>query len=114
MNQDYPHFHQDRGNMLIHIVAVPAFIYGTWLVISGVMAGRWLGAVFGLAAMDVWIAQMANPITGGNKLWEAEASKGKLTDREKIRLKTRKDRKLQREAEKKAAKQKASTTETIE
>jgi hypothetical protein len=57
---------------------------------------------------------MANPITGGNKLWETEASKKVLTDREKIRLKTRKDRKLQREAEKKAAKQKAGTTETIE
>jgi arylsulfatase A-like enzyme len=65
-------------------------------------------------AYDVWIAQMANPITGGSKLWEAEASKEELTDREKIRLKTRKDRKLQRESEKKATKQKAGTTETIE
>jgi hypothetical protein len=56
MNQDYAHFHRDRGNMLIHIIAVPAFIYGAWLVISGVIAGRWLGAVFGLAAIGVSMA----------------------------------------------------------
>jgi len=56
MHQDYPHFHQDQGNMLIHIVAVPAFIYGTWLVVSGVIAGRWLGAAFGLAAIGVSMA----------------------------------------------------------
>jgi hypothetical protein len=53
MDQDYAHFHQDRGNMLIHIVAVPAFIYGAWLVLSGVMAGRWVGALFGLGAIGV-------------------------------------------------------------
>jgi hypothetical protein len=43
-------------------------------------------------AYDVWIAQMANPITGGSKLGKAEASKEELTDREKTRLKTRKVR----------------------
>ncbi len=53
MDQDYAHFHQDRGNMLIHIVAVPAFIYGAWLVLSGVLAGRWVGALFGLGAIGV-------------------------------------------------------------
>jgi len=56
MDQDYARFHRDPGNMLIHIVAVPAFIYGTWLVLSGVLAGRWLGAVFGLAAIGVSLA----------------------------------------------------------
>lgn len=65
-------------------------------------------------AFDTWIARMAGPITGGSKLWEAEASKEELTDREKTRLKIRMQRKREREAEKKATKQKASTTEAIE
>ncbi len=56
MDEDYARFHRDRGNMLIHIIAVPAFIYGTWLVMSGVIAGRLVGAVFGLAAIGVSLA----------------------------------------------------------
>lgn len=56
MDQDYRRFHRNPGNMLIHIFAVPAFIYGTWLVVSGVIAGRWLGTVFGLAAIGVSLA----------------------------------------------------------
>ena len=56
MNEEYAYFHKDPGNMWIHIVAVPAFLYGTWLVVSGVFAGRWLGAAFGLGAIMVSLA----------------------------------------------------------
>lgn len=65
-------------------------------------------------AFDAWIAQMADPITGGSKLWEGEAAKVELTDREKTRLEIRMQRKKQRDAEKKATKQNPGTTETIE
>ncbi|MDP7302076.1 MAG: sulfatase-like hydrolase/transferase, partial [Pirellulaceae bacterium] len=55
-------------------------------------------------AFDSWIEQMADPITGGKKLWEVEPAKENPTDREKARLQKRKDRQKRREAEKKATK----------
>lgn len=56
MEQDYAHFHKDPVNMLIHIVAVPLFIYGVWLVVSAALVGRWLAVIGGLAAMGVSLA----------------------------------------------------------
>ena len=53
------------------------------------------------SAFDTWIAEMADPITGGTKRWETEAVKEKLTGRKKERLRTRADRKKRRAAEKK-------------
>jgi arylsulfatase A-like enzyme len=53
-------------------------------------------------AFDVWIAPMADPITGGNKLWEAEPVTEEPTERERERLRRRLERKKQRDAEQKA------------
>jgi arylsulfatase A-like enzyme len=64
-------------------------------------------------AFDSWIAQMADPITGGSKRWKAGAVKEELTERERARRKQRLERRKQRKAKKKATQQKASTTETI-
>ncbi len=54
------------------------------------------------SAFDAWIAEMADPITGGAKRWQAEAAEKKLTGRRKERLRNRADRKQRRDAEKKA------------
>jgi arylsulfatase A-like enzyme len=48
-------------------------------------------------AYAVWVAPMADPITGGNRPSEAASARGPLTEREKIRM----ERKRQREAAKK-------------
>ncbi len=59
------------------------------------------------SAFDAWIAEMADPITGGAKRWRAEAAEEKLTGRKKERLgnragRNRADRKKRREAQKNA------------
>ena len=41
---DYPRFHQDRMNLAIHIVAVPAFVVGALGALWTLAAGRWLAA----------------------------------------------------------------------
>jgi hypothetical protein len=64
-------------------------------------------------AFDSWIAQMADPITGGSKRWKAGAVKEELTERERARRKQRLERRKQRKAKKKATQQKASTRETL-
>ena len=45
------------------------------------------------AAFKAWLAQMAEPITGGNRKPKSEPAKGELTERKKERLKKRGDRK---------------------
>jgi len=45
------------------------------------------------AAFKAWFAQMADPITGGNRKPKSEPAKGELTERKKERLKKRGDRK---------------------
>lgn len=54
--EDYGRFHRDRVNLLIHIVAVPFFIYGAYLLVRGAVVGRWLDVVFGLVAILVSMA----------------------------------------------------------
>ena len=46
---DYPRFHQNRTNLLIHIVAVPVFIWGGVYAVSAAFDGRWLA--FGTALL---------------------------------------------------------------
>jgi arylsulfatase A-like enzyme len=45
---------------------------------------------------DIWIEQMADPITGGSRRVEPAAENENLTNREKVRLQERKGRKKQR------------------
>jgi arylsulfatase A-like enzyme len=66
------------------------------------------------SAFNVWIGQMADPITGGTKRWKAEPANEELTEREKERLKKRMERNRQRNAKKKPKRQNANTTETTE
>ncbi|EGI76757.1 Mpo1-like protein [Hylemonella gracilis] len=48
--QDYSKYHASRLNLLIHIVAVPAFLAGNVLLILAVLTAQWplgLGALVG-------------------------------------------------------------------
>ena len=42
--QDYPHFHKNKTNLLLHIVMVPLFVVGVVYAPLAVMQGRWLAA----------------------------------------------------------------------
>ena len=48
---DYAAKHQDRGNLLLHIVVVPLFQLGTLGLVYGVVAGGLGVAVLGAVAM---------------------------------------------------------------
>lgn len=41
---DYPDFHRDRRNLLIHIVAVPFFVVTTLGALWCLLSGQWSGA----------------------------------------------------------------------
>jgi arylsulfatase A-like enzyme len=68
------------------------------------------------SAFDAWIEQMADPITGGKKRWELGPANENPIDREKTRLRKRKERQKRRAVEKKnkATKQSASTSDSSE
>lgn len=54
---DYPRFHQDRGNPVIHIVMVPVFVVGAAATIaSQLAAGEWLSAGLPAAAAVLSLA----------------------------------------------------------
>jgi len=42
--QDYPRFHQNKTNLLLHIVMVPLFVVGVLYALSSAMQGHWLAA----------------------------------------------------------------------
>jgi hypothetical protein len=42
---DYPLYHQDRINLLIHLFAVPLFVGGCAALVANLAFGRWLGAL---------------------------------------------------------------------
>lgn len=46
--QDYARYHQDRRNLLVHIVAVPLFLLGNVLAIAGLVVLAWGLALGGL------------------------------------------------------------------
>jgi hypothetical protein len=49
----YPEGHQDRGNLLLHILTVPLFLTGTVGVVSAVLALQPLWAAPGLVGMGL-------------------------------------------------------------
>ena len=51
--QGYARYHQNRMNLLLHIVAVPLFLVGSVLVVVGVIRLSPLLAIAGIAAMGV-------------------------------------------------------------
>ncbi len=52
----YPRYHQSRGNLLLHIVAVPLFLVGNVGLVAGIVVHSWAVAVGGLVAMVVSVA----------------------------------------------------------
>ena len=54
--QDYPRFHKNKANLLLHIVAVPLFVAGAVYAIWSLAQGDWIGAVLGALAPLVSIA----------------------------------------------------------
>jgi hypothetical protein len=53
----YSRYHRDRVNLLIHMMAVPAFIAGTLATVTQALQAQWFGAavafVFGAVAFAV-------------------------------------------------------------
>jgi hypothetical protein len=45
---DYPRFHKNRTNLLLHIVVVPLFVIGIVYAVVAVIQGRWLAALLSL------------------------------------------------------------------
>ena len=43
--QGYSRFHQNKTDLLLHIVMVPLFVGGVVYALSSAMQGRWLAAV---------------------------------------------------------------------
>jgi len=65
---DYPHFHKNRTNLLLHIVVVPLFVLGVVYAVVAASQGRWLAAllslllpVFSLAVQGVGHKKEPNP-----------------------------------------------------
>jgi hypothetical protein len=46
--QDYPHFHKNRTNLLLHIVVVPLFVLGVVYAVVAAIQGRWFAALLSL------------------------------------------------------------------
>ena len=54
--QDYPRFHKNKINLLLHIVMVPVFVVGVVYALWAALQGRWLVAVLALLLPLVSIA----------------------------------------------------------
>ena len=52
----YPRYHRSRANLLLHIVAVPAFVLGNAALVVTLLLGMWATAAGSLVVM---IASMA-------------------------------------------------------
>ncbi len=64
----YPHFHQDRVNLAIHLVMVPLFVAGVVGAVWGAALGRWTWTaacavlpVLSLAAQGIGHRREPNP-----------------------------------------------------
>lgn len=53
---DYPRFHKNRTNLLLHIVVVPIFVLGVVYAVVAAIQGRWLAAALSLALPVVSLA----------------------------------------------------------
>ena len=50
---DYTVKHRDRGNLLLHAIAVPMFLLSTVLLVSALVTREGVAAVFAVAGMGV-------------------------------------------------------------
>ncbi|NNE20129.1 MAG: DUF962 domain-containing protein [Myxococcales bacterium] len=53
---DYPRFHKNRTNLLLHIVVVPLFVLGVVYAVVAAIQGRWFAALLSLLLPLVSIA----------------------------------------------------------
>jgi hypothetical protein len=61
----YPRYHRSRANLLLHVVAVPAFVLGNAALVVTLLRGMWAPAA---AALAVMAASMA--VQGRGHRWE--------------------------------------------
>jgi hypothetical protein len=54
--QDYPRFHQNRTNLLLHILMVPLFVAGVLFALWSAVRGAWLVGLLALTAPIISIA----------------------------------------------------------
>ena len=54
--QDYPHFHKNRTNLLLHIVVVPAFVAGFVFAAWSAIQGDWILSLLALCVPLLSIA----------------------------------------------------------
>ena len=50
---DYTAKHRDRGNLLLHAIAVPLFLLGTLALVGALVTREGVAAVFAVAGMGV-------------------------------------------------------------
>ena len=50
---DYGQYHQTRRNLLLHVVAVPAFLFGNVVVLAGIFAWTWWMSLAGVVISAV-------------------------------------------------------------
>ena len=79
--QDYARFHNNKTNLLLHIVMVPLFVVGVVYAPLAAMQGRWLAAalalllpLFSIAVQGAGHKQEPNPPLpfdgrGGSRFW---------------------------------------------
>ena len=53
---DYPRFHKNRTNLLLHIVVVPLFVLGVVYAVLAAFQGRWFAALLSLLLPVVSLA----------------------------------------------------------
>jgi hypothetical protein len=54
--EGYPSVHRSRANLLLHILAVPAFVLGNAALVVTLLLGMWAAAAAALAVMVVSMA----------------------------------------------------------
>jgi len=54
--QDYPHFHKNKANLLLHIVVVPLLVAGVVYAVWSLVQGHWIDAALGALAPAVSLA----------------------------------------------------------
>jgi hypothetical protein len=57
--EHYARGHADRGNLLIHLLAVPLFIAAAFLLAAALVQARWLAAAGWLAGIGLSLALQA-------------------------------------------------------
>ena len=77
----YADNHRSRGNLLLHIVAVPVFVFGNCLTLFGILTVSWLLALSGLGLSLISIALQGKGHKTENKAPDPFTSKTNMVAR---------------------------------